>query len=180
MPDTWSFDVARPADTQCVDSHCPGSTQAPTFALIALLVVAVLLIVLAVRLWRPARRQADRVLSATAAILAGIATMCLVLFGSGLRHYGGPGNADGSACSAWWQEAGLPAAAQGVESDIGAVDCRHHAVDAIGPALGEGGVGGVLVGAAVFALSGVRRRTTPRRTGYVYSDHAGDVDRPER
>jgi hypothetical protein len=172
--------AARPRNTQCVDSHCPGSSEAPTFALIALFVVAVLMIVLAVGVGRRARGSQDRALAATTAVLAGVAALCLALFASGFRHYGGRDHTlDRYACQPWWQEAGLPSAAQGVEDDSGDVNCRRVAVDAIGPALGEGGVAGVVIGGLVFGgVMLLRRRARPATQARIsYSDHAPGADR---
>ncbi|WP_375491882.1 hypothetical protein [uncultured Jatrophihabitans sp.] len=168
--------VDRPANTQCVNSHCPGSSDAPTFALIALLIVAVLFVVLAMRMWRRGRQADDRLLVAVAAVLAGLAALCLLLFGSGFRHYGGA-----AACQAWWQEAGLPSAAQGVADDNAHVDCQRHAVDAIGPALGAGGVAGIVVGGLVMGAAAFgRRRAQPERRNVVYSDQVHTPERREQ
>ena len=172
-----AFAVPRPRRNQCADAGCPGSTQAPTFALIALFAVAVLLVVLAVRLWRRGRRADDVPLGVTSAALAGVAVLCIVLFGNGFRHYGGYTDDEVYACQAWWQEAGLPSAAQGLADDESSVKCRQAALDAMGPAVGEGGLAGVVVGGVLLGV--VWRRSVARRaeTNGRFRDLVPGVDR---
>jgi hypothetical protein len=127
----------------------------PAFGLAGALFVSVVLAVIALRLWLRTRHVRDVLYSVTVSAIAGSAVLFVGLFVSGMRHYGGQG-----ACSVWWQEAGLPSSAHGIEGDA-SDRCRQRAIDAIGPAVFDSGLAGIVGGLVVFGAQSVRRRSRP-------------------
>jgi hypothetical protein len=151
-------------------SHCDGASSCadarPAWALVTVVVLALVCLVAGWRLAARARRARGVALPISAAAVVAIAFFAMALFASALRHYGGFAvvGQGGSAyrCGPWYLEIGNNGADPTSTDLVPASQCQKAARRAVGAAVSESALLGLAAGCVAVTWIAVRRR---RSTG---------------